>query len=373
MKMVAAITGFAIVFVVLWDAFETIILPRRVKRKFRLTRLYYLSTWRLWSALARSFPRWKRREAYLSFFGPLSLLFLLVLWAAGLIAGFSLLHWAAGDAADLGTSLYFSGTNFFTLGLGDITPRTPVAKLLTVSEAGTGFAFLAIMIGYLPVIYQAFSRREINISLLDARAGSPPAAGELLRRHANEQGMEALRQLLHEWERWSAELLESHLSYPVLAYFRSQHNNQSWVAALTTILDVCALVMAGLEGACGCQAKLTFAMARHAVVDLAQIFSAPPRKPEHDRLPPADLERLRHDLSSVGLQLAKGPETDQRLRELRRMYEPYVGALSRRLLLPLPPWIKPPAQRDNWETSGWDSILRAQREESPALGDEEHF
>jgi hypothetical protein len=373
MKMVAAIAGFVIVFVVLWDAFETIVLPRRVKRKFRLARLYYISAWLSWSAVARSFPRWKRREAYLSFFGPLSLLFLLVLWAAGLIAGFGLLHWAAGDAADLGTTLYFSGTNFFTLGLGDITPRTPVAKLLTVSEAGTGFAFLAIMIGYLPVIYQAFSHREINISLLDARAGSPPAAGELLRRHAQDRGMEALRQLLHEWERWSAELLESHLSYPVLAYFRSQHNNQSWLAALTAILDACALVMAGLEGACERQAKLTFAMTRHAVVDLAQIFSAPPRKPEHDRLPPTELERLRHDLTSAGLRLESGQDADQLLRELRRMYEPYVGALSRRLLLPLPPWMKPPAQRDNWETSGWDSILRAQREESPRLGEEEHF
>lgn len=371
--MVAAIAGFAIVFVVLWDAFETIVLPRRVKRKIRLARLYYIWTWLPWSAVARGFPGWKRREAYLSFYGPLSLLFLLVLWAVGLIAGFSLLHWAAGDAADLGTNLYFSGTTFFTLGLGDITPRTPVTKLLTVSEAGTGFAFLAIMIGYLPVIYQAFSRREINISLLDARAGSPPAAGELLRRHADEHGMEALRQLLHEWERWSAEVLESHLSYPVLAYFRSQHNNQSWIAALTAILDACALVMAGLEGACECQAELTFAITRHAVVDLAQIFSAPPRKPEHDRLPPADLERLRHDLSSAGLQLERGQDADQRLRELRRMYEPYVGALSRRLLLPLPPWMKPPAQRDNWETSGWDSILHAQREESPALGEEEHF
>src|SRR4029077_10835721 len=157
------------------------------------------------------------------------------------------------------------------------------------------------------------------------------------------------------------------------AYFRSQHNNQSWLAALTTILDACALIMAGLEETRGSRTRLSCAIARHGVVDLGQIFRAPPRKPGHDRLPPADLERLRQDLSSVGLQLTKGQETDQRLRELRRMYEPYVGALCRRLLLPLPPWMKPATQRDNWETSGWDRILRAQREESPALGDQEHF
>jgi Sigma-54 interaction domain len=138
-----------------------------------------------------------------------------------------------------------------------------------VSEAGIGFGFLAGVIGYLPVLYQAFSRREVIISLLDARAGSPPSATELVRRHSQAQGLDALRQLLQDWEIWTAELLESHLSYPVLAYYRSQHSHQSWLAALTTMLDSSALVLAAVPGACQHQAQLTFAMARLIHLGLA--------------------------------------------------------------------------------------------------------
>ena len=143
-------------------------------------------------------------------------------------------------------------------------------------ESATGFGFLALVIGYLPTLLQAFSRRDANVTLLDARAGSPPTAVELLRRHASAHGREALHELLRDWERWSAELLESHLSYPVLCYFRSQHDNQNWLAALTTILDTCALAIVGMENVPRRQAQLTFAVARHAVVDLAQIFSTAP-------------------------------------------------------------------------------------------------
>ncbi len=165
--------------------------------------------------------------------------------------------------------------------------------------------------------------------------------------------MEALRQLLHEWERWSAELLESHLSYPVVSFFRSQHDNQSWLAALCTILDACALVMAGLEGACERQAELTFAIARHAVVDLAQIFITAPRPPKKDRLPPEDLARLRAELAKAGLRLRQGQEADNRLIELRSMYEPHVHALAEYLHLTVPTWIPTGKAADNWQTSPW--------------------
>src|SRR5262249_56174831 len=128
-----------------------------------------------------------------------------------------------------------------------------------------------------PVMWGSFSKGEVDICLVDAGAGTPPTGGELLRRHRYKNGQEALHDLLKDWERWSAELMESHLSYPVLAYFRSQHDNQSWVASLTAILDTCALVLVGVEGACQRQAELTFAIARHAVVDLSQVFGTPPR------------------------------------------------------------------------------------------------
>src|SRR5260370_42044668 len=167
-----------------------------------------------------------------------------------------------------------------------------MARALVVTEAGFGFGFLADVIGYLPFIYGSFSKREVDISLLDSRAGTPPTAGELLRRHSYLNGQDALRELLKDWERWSAELMESHLSYPVLAYFRSQHDNQSWIASLTAILDASALVMVGIERSCEKQAELTFASARHAAVDLSQVFGTAPASP-HDRLPAAELRHIR--------------------------------------------------------------------------------
>ncbi len=225
--------------------------------------------------------RGRRRESSLAIFGPLSILILMACWATALVFGFAMIQWGLGSRfnaptgnSGFWTDLYLSGTTLFTLGIGDVTPIGPLARALTVIEAGVGFGFLALVMGYLPVLYQGFSRREVNISLLDARAGSPPSAGELLRRHGHD--MPELETLLRDWERWSAELMESHLSYPVLMFFRSQHEHQSWLGALTAVLDASALVMVGVEGAPGRQAQLTFAMARHAVVDLAMVTGAGP-------------------------------------------------------------------------------------------------
>ncbi|PYU84962.1 MAG: two pore domain potassium channel family protein, partial [Acidobacteria bacterium] len=218
--------GVAIFLIVLWDAFEAIILPRRVTRKFRLARLFYRSTWKTWRFITALIPSRKAREASLGFYGPLSLLVLVGVWAVGLVLGFGLMQYGAGSALVMTggqpgflTDIYLSGTTFFTLGLGDVIPRSGLSRALVVTEAGFGFGFLAAVIGYLPFIYGSFSKREVNISLLDSRAGTPPTAGELLRRHSYLHGQEALRVLLKDWELWCAELMESHLSYPVLAYF----------------------------------------------------------------------------------------------------------------------------------------------------------
>ncbi len=355
MSVAITLAGAFLIVLVLWEAFETIIFPRRVTRRVRLTRLFYQVTWRVWKRIVYLMPAGRLRENLLSIYGPLSLIVLLSFWAFTLMLGFGLVHWGSAaiseDRKSFTTNLYYSGTTFFTLGLGDVRPLSPFARLLTVAEAGTGLGFLAIVIGYLPGLNNSFSRREVNISLLDARAGSPPTAAEMLYRHNDERGMESIRELLHEWERWSAELLESHLSYPVLAYFRSQHDNQSWLAALTSILDASALVMVGLEGACVRQAQLTFAMARHAVVDLSLIFGVTPRWPEPDRLPPAQLTSLRSRLIAAGLRPRAGDEEDRKLMELRGMYEPFIFALSTHFLLALPPWIPESAIADNWQAS----------------------
>lgn len=353
-RTAAVAGGILLTAIVLWDAFETIILSRRVSRKLRLTRLFYRITWGPWRAFAATMRPGNSRENYLAVFGPLSLIFLLVTWGAGLVLAFALVQFGIGTrlAAGAETSgffayLYLSGSTFFTLGYGDVTPLTTPGRVVSVVESGTGFAFLALVIGYLPTLSQAYSKREVNVTLLDARAGSPPTAAELLRRHAAEST--ELVELLSEWERWSAELLESHVSFPVLGYFRSQHDNQSWVAGLTTILDTCALVIAGMEGAAVASARLTFAMARHAVVDLAMIFSPRTAPGTTRRLAAVDLVLLRERLDGDGITLRAGEETDARLEELCAMYEPYAEALSRHLLMPLPAWMPPAGAPDNWQ------------------------
>ncbi|HKC62369.1 MAG TPA: potassium channel family protein [Pyrinomonadaceae bacterium] len=361
MHTFVGILGCIVILIILWDVFETIILPRRISRKVRLTRFYYKHTWLLVTGVAKRLRPGKWRERFLGFFGPISLLMLFVVWGSGLILGFAMIHWAvgssirvAGGVPSFRSDLYFSGTTFFTLGLGDITPMTPLSRFVTVLEAGTGFGFLAIVIGYMPVIYQAFSKRESNISLLDARAGSPPSATELLARHGRDRSLNTLGDFLHEWEHWAAELLESHLSYPVLAYFRSQHENQSWLASLTTILDTCSLVVVGVEDGPVWQAKMTFAMARHALVDLAQVFNTPPRAPDHDRLQSETFTKMRETLKTAGVALRDGTEAEKKLAELRRMYEPYVNSMAKFLFMSLPPWIHPGNAMDNWQTSAWE-------------------
>src|SRR5262245_11761289 len=355
--LAAALFLMLVVFI---DVFEVMILPRRVRHGYRLARIFYRTAWIFWKVLAAAFPAGPWRYGVLGIFGPLSLFALMSVWGGGLIFGFALVHWSLGTELSshvgensLMTYLYFSGTTFFTLGYGDIVPVSTLGRALSVAEAGIGFAFLAIVISYLPVLYQAFSHREITISLLDARAGSPPSAGELLRRLADARSLASIGPFLVEWERWAAELLESHLSFPVLRYYRSQHDNQSWVGALTMILDTSALLIAGVDGRDGYQARLTFAMARHAAVDLGLVARIPPIPLESDRLAPSQLARLWDSLAAAGLQMRDAATATKALAELRGLYEPLVNALAVSLEFALPPFLPDAPPVDNWQTSPW--------------------
>jgi Na+-transporting methylmalonyl-CoA/oxaloacetate decarboxylase gamma subunit len=289
-------------------------------------------------------------------FGPLSLLFLIALWALSLVFSFALVHWGLGShvtsadgAASFGVDVYMSGTTFFTLGLGDVTPRTALARGITVVESGMGFAFLALVIGYVPLISQAFSRREVDISMLDASAGTPPTAAEFLRRNFGDEGADR-GATLRDWERWCAEILESHISFPVLSYFRSQHDNQSWVAALTTILDVCALIIARIDQPPMSAALRTFAMARHAVADLCAVFRLDPVPPPVDRLPPSEAKRLETFVSARGVRFRADSDSIAEFTALRARYESHVQALSSFLIMPLPDWIAPGNASDGSHT-----------------------
>jgi Ion channel len=380
MHVWATIFGAVVIFIILQDAFETIVLPRRVQRGFRLTALFYRRTWRLWTTAAQHIRKVSWRENFLGYYGPLSLIVLLGFWAVGLILGFACVQYGlgehlqiAGEKITLWTLLYQSGETFFTLGYGDVTPNNTAARILAVMEAGMGFAFLGVVIGYLPVVYSSFSSREVEISLLDARAGSPPTATEFLGRLGCCPDQSVLDDIFRDWERWSADLLTSHISYSVLVFFRSQHNNQSWLGALTAMLDVSSLVIAGVNGIHNEQAKLTFAMARHAAVDLAQVVDAryEPHYPE--RLGGEDFERMRKELARRGVMLTDGEGVAEKLAELRILYEPYVHSLAKRLFVTVPPWIHPERKKDNWQGGPWDRAIQARALERPGRAAEDHF
>jgi hypothetical protein len=388
----AIIFGCVIIGVVLLDAFETVVLPRRVTRTFKLTAWFYRRTWIPWRNIAGHLRTPSRQQNFLGYFGPLSLILLLEFWAASLILGFALVQYGIGGHEQLshepltfGRIVYHSGQTFFTLGYGDILPTSTLARALSVLEAGMGFAFLGVVIGYLPVVYASFSRREIQISMLDARAGSPPTAVELLVRLAGSSENPAIDQIvldevLRDWERWAGELLESGISYPVSSFFRSQHSNQSWLGALMTMLDVTSLVITGIEGIHPGQARLTFAMARHAAVDLAQVVNARYDPQAAERLPDADFDTLRQTLAAAGLKLRTSDEARQKLNKLRSMYEPYIHSTARNLMVALPPWQHLVKTRDNWQAGPWDRMIQAkglavlgQKPVVPPQSSDDHF
>jgi hypothetical protein len=296
-----------------------------------------------------------RRDTFLSLYGPLSLVLLVGSWVAGLVIGFATVQWSLGGGIEKPPSfagnLILSVDTFFTLGTASLASLAKARRSVAVFEAGSGLAFLAIVISYLPVLYQLFSRREAYVIMLDARAGSPPTAATLLSRHGHRDSVHALDELLHEWERWAAEVVESHLSYPMLTYYRSQHDNQSWLAALTAIMDSCALVMVGIKGLPTFQARMTFSTARLAVTELSRVLAVKPQVLAESRLASGDYARMQAELADSGLMIVDDNETEERLAEFRATYEPFLMGLAEYLLLALPGWLPSDESLDNWQNS----------------------
>ena len=364
----AGIAGAVTILWVLFDAFELMLLPRRAQRPLRFARFYFRTTWAAWRAMGRQLRHAKKREGFLAIYGPLSLLTLLVVWVMMLVAAFGALQWSlASPALSFRGAAYMSGLNFLTLGFADVQPHTTLGRALAVAAGGTGFGVLAVIIGYLPVLYQLFSRREAMIIRLDARAGSPPTAATLLVRYAEGQRLDALDALFLEWEEWASELLESHLSYPMLAFYRSQQEDESWVGALTAMVDTMALILTGFRNVNTFQARVTFGTARLTLMELARLFSGDTisqhgRDVAVSRLPAEEFRRLAAKLGEVGLEFSDSPGTaddagaadqspEQRLAEFRAAYEPYAMALSDYLALPLSRWVAPEGALDNWQRS----------------------
>lgn len=358
-RILIGLLGAALVALMLLEIFLTFLLPRRVKRDPKIVRSVFAYAWRPWRRVARALPA-QAQDTMLGIYGPVGVVLNLVLWVAAMMFGYACLQWAGGSHLAVGRSvgfgddLFFSAATMASSGTAGLSSHSAFAQVVQVIDAGSGLAVIAIVIGYLPALYQAFSRREATVSQLDARAGSPPSAGRLVLRSTQRDGWPALNRYLSSWETWVAELMETHLAYPVLAYFRSQHVNQNWLSAMCALLDACAFTVCAAPAGTVDSARFTYAIARHAIVDLSYSFHVEPLAPSSDRLPPEDLSELLRQLAEVGVAAGADLETiSTRLTRMRASYEPYINALGERLELSLPPWLAPESPTDNWRTTQW--------------------
>jgi hypothetical protein len=356
LRLLTAVIGLATLALVLVDAFNTIVLARRTRHIFRIARIYYKAMWSPVAAVARHIRSSGSREAFLAVFAPLSLLLLFAIWAFALVFSFGLLQWAAGLRKDggmesLSGDFLLSATALFSLSTGD--PENVLSSWIAVLEGGLGLAFLALVVGYLPVFYQSFSSRELTISLLDARAGSPPSAGAMLNTISTQA--HRINRQLEAWEQWASTVLENQLSYPMLAYFRSHHANQSWLTALVSIIDCAVVIAICTQGELRRQAELTFAMGRHVLTDMAALFGleesfeAHLQDPER-RISPADVSGLVKILGNrpdFNVSLL----TEETLREKAALYEAEAAALGDYFLMTLPSWFPIKGSRTDWRAS----------------------
>ncbi len=360
--MLLGLLGLLIVVSTLWDGFETIVMTRSVSRNWRLSRIFYFLIRGPYYKLVAKVRSDRWRNALLMIYPPLSLIVLFSLWGGFIIVGFALANFGfavqhSSGSLDLFSAWYYSGVTFLTLGFGDIAPIGSLGRIMAVGEAATGLVFLASVISYLPVMYGVVQKREYAIILLDSKAGSDPSGFELVRRHAEAGTLHILPALLEKYEQWGAEMLEAYLSYPTIAFYRSQHDTQNWIKTSTAIMDACAILESCYQAddadsrQLKFQARATFASLRHVIVDLAYIIKMPPKEDCSFRL---TYENFALTMASLSTLSPRFGGTFEDLLMIRKLYEPYCAALGEGLLMDLPKWRHEVPQRDNWEVAAWD-------------------
>ena len=337
-KLVELVLGLGVVVGTLADAIGTLVAARGLTGRWRLTRQFYWLTWRAGRALGRRLGR--RREGFLSLYAPLTLLMLLFLWLLGLLVGWSLVYVAGRDSLRGQTGyfslLYYSGTCLFTLGFGDILPTGAALRAGALAEAATGLITMALAISYLPVLYAAYGRRESRLLTLDDPTGRRIEPTSLVRIWAPNGDVDRLYRFFGEWEAWTADILESHVSYPMLALFRSQHRGQSWITALGVVLDAAVLTCALVPGAELREPYFMYRRGRRAINEIVR------RLPEtHGEVAP--LDRARFDVAfdrmgTYSLPLRDPDDAWARLQEYRATYATSLQALIDYLLAPAGFW-----------------------------------
>lgn len=341
--VVEAVVGVALLGLTFYDLFQSVVLPRPSVRKVQLARTVVRPLWRFWKWALNRGSRIERSEARLAAFGPIALLTLFLIWATALITGYALLIDSMADEFqphlhDFLASFYVSATTLVPLSYGDFVPEVGFARLVIIIESATGVIVAALAITLLFELYGAFRNREEAVIALDALAGAPPSAVQLLETAAGRSMDGTLKETFDEWRHWSAMVLESHLAYPLLVYFRSSHDNEAWINSFAAVMDSSALVMSSTtDNPAKGAAKLMFTVGNHLVEDLSWVFRLqvePNPIIEKDEYQVA-IARLR----TAGYAIHDGEEAWEQFSHFRSKYASALNLMAQYLLAPPAQWV----------------------------------
>ncbi len=340
MEVVAFALGLFLLALTFWDLFETVVVPRPTPGWFRIGRYLVRSSWRGLRAFRDGRPG-RSYDTLLGLFAPAATIALLAAWLVALIVGYGLILYALRDELrpvppDLGSTLYFAATSVLTLGFGDIVAVGAPARVIITTAAISGLGVVALVVTFLFSLYGSYQRREIQVVALQAAAGAPPSAVALLETYAQLHLVERLPELFLEWEHWAVEVLDSHVAYPLLGYFRSSHDNLSWISAVGTVLDAASLVLTTIDGAPRGEAKLFKRVGTHLVED---IYNLGFRAGEPTNLDRSDFDAACDRLHDVGYSLEARDEAWPAFEAARATYAPRLEAMARYWATPATSWL----------------------------------
>jgi len=347
LQLLVALLGIAVIARTVLSAVRTFVVPRGDNDP--LSRLLFINTRRVFNLLARPSRPYAQRDRIMAYYGPISLMLLPALWLLLLVLGFGVIYWALGMPMTL--ALEVSGSSLLTLGF--FRPEVDYGDIVSFVEAALGLALVALLISSLPTIYNSFSRRELQVSLLEVRADSPPSPIVMITRMHRLRGLGALHDMWEEWERWFAEVEETHSSLPVLVFYRSQQPSQSWVNAAGAIMDSAAIVRSSVAVPMDVQADLAIRAGYLALRRICTFFRIP-FDPDPSPGDPISIDRARFDraldvLAEAGVPIVA--DREQAWRDFagwRVNYDTVLRALERLTMAPTPWWERP--MRSAWET-----------------------
>jgi len=334
--------GIIIVFVIVFDIFASVLVPRPVRSAFLMSAYLRRYTWRLWRALCIGIEPPQRRELLLGIFAPLVMVLLLGGWVFGLILGFGCIFLGLQEGlrpmpTDIGTAMYYAGASVLTIGYGDIVSVEGLTRFFSISAGVAGLATVAVVLTFLFSLFASFQRRETFVVVLDGRGSAPPSGVSLLETHAKLHLVDDLPRLFESGQTWCAEVLDTHLAYPVLCYFRSSHVDVSWFSALGALLDAATLIMSTVEDIPRGHAALLHSVGSHLTHDLAKYFKL--LGDDEVLVDRAEFAQARQRLHAAGYALAPEEQSWNAFRKLRAEYASDLNNMARYWLITPAQWI----------------------------------